>query len=70
MREGKAKLLDDETSTWANIWLVLSMADEGNNDSAIVLTAKQDDKVFFPLFDVALVLSGFAGGRGACLCGD
>ena len=47
LREGKCKLLDAETSTWTNIWLVLSMPDETAADGAIVLTAKQEDTVSF-----------------------
>ncbi len=45
LREGKCKLLDAETSTWTNIWLVLAMADDTSADGAIVLTARQEDKV-------------------------
>jgi hypothetical protein len=45
LREGRCKLLDAETSTWNNIWLVLHMADETSADGAIMVTARQEDKV-------------------------
>ena len=54
LREGKCKLLDAETSTWTNIWLVLSMSDE-SSDGAIVLTARQEDKVASFFFAVLLL---------------